>query len=59
MKIIDKVMILATAVKQPKHLLDCFYPQIRPDKGRPGHTDMALPAEGLDDELFITQRSQS
>jgi hypothetical protein len=52
-------MILATAVKQPKHLLDCFYPQIRSDKGRPGHTDMALPAEGLDDELFITQSHQS
>ena len=26
-------MILTIAVKQPKHLLDCFYPQIRPDKG--------------------------
>ena len=38
-------MILTIAVKQPKHLLACFYPQIRPDKGRPGHTDMGLPAE--------------
>ena len=52
-------MILTIAVKQPKHLLDWFYPQIRPEKGRPGHTDMGLPAEGLDDELFITQSHRS
>ncbi len=50
-------MILTIAVKQPMHLLDYFYPQIRPDKGRPGHTDMGLPAECLDYELFITKSS--
>jgi hypothetical protein len=38
-------MILTTAVKQAKHLLDCFYPQIHPDKCRSGHTDMGLPTE--------------
>jgi hypothetical protein len=38
-------MILTTAVKQPMHLLDRFYPQIIPDKGRPGHTYIGLPAE--------------
>jgi hypothetical protein len=38
-------MILTTAVKQPKHLLDWFYTQIRPDKGRPGHAYMGLLAK--------------
>ena len=38
-------MILTIAVKQSMHLLDYSYPRIRPDKGRPGHTDMGLPAE--------------
>jgi hypothetical protein len=52
-------MILAAAVKQMKHLLGFFYPQMSPDQYRIGKPIWECRLSGVADEEFIVQGSQS